>query len=121
MMRAVRSAVSAYHVSEDDSVRGSKSAKPAAARISGRTPHGPIGRNSSSTAVSRKISSMPTSIRRRLPIDGDGQAAKTTLVRSEWLIGEFDFPHLDTNGCRLASVAQFARAGGFAQSCEKAL
>src|SRR5690349_3567220 len=121
MIRAIKSAVTAYHVTAEDNVRGNSSANPAAARMSGRTPHGPIGRNSSSTAVSRKINSIPTSVRRWLSIDRNCQAAKTMLVRSEWLIGEFDFPHLHTNRGGLAPIAQFSRAGGFAKSSEEAL
>src|SRR5688572_29959496 len=121
MMRAVRSAVRAYHVSEDDRVRGDRSAKPAAARINGRTPHGPIGRNSSSTAVSRRISSTPTSVRQRLALNRNSDAANAPLGRSERLIGEFDLPHFNPNGSRVAALAQLACAHGFAKSCEKAI
>ena len=92
-------------VTDEDSVRGKRSAKPAAARISGRTPHGPIGRNSNSTAVSRRISSTPMSVRLRRPINRNGQAAKAMPGRSERLIGKFDSPHLHPNRRRLAPVS----------------
>src|SRR5262245_2344237 len=123
-MRVVTSPASAYHVIGARRTPGSMRQRLASPRMSGRTPHGPIGRISRSMAVKRKTRSAAP----RLPallinvfIRMESEASHRVICGFQRPDGEFRAHDVESHRTRRPAQAALALNNSFREAGQHAI